>query len=131
MVNNYNNNPNCGQFKKPKPPSLLDADEPANSRKQKLFFMFKIYDVDNDNLLSLDDLKTILKMMVGSYISESKLTEMAEKTLRKADKNCNGYIDFDEFCTEFLHQDINETLRVKFSTSDSNDNLSNNKNKPR
>lgn len=98
---------------------LIEPDEPANSRKQKLFFMFKIYDVDNDNLISLDDLRRILKMMVGNYISELELSSIAEKTMRFADKNCNGCIDFDEFCTAFLHRDIDETLRVRFSTQPS------------
>jgi len=96
--------------------SPLDPDEPANSRKQKLFFMFKIYDVDNDNLISLDDLIKILKMMVGSYIAETQIVGLAEKILRQVDKNCDGLIDFDEFCTAFLHRDIDEKLRVKFST---------------
>lgn len=108
---------NTGYFKKPlQPNSLLDPDEPANSRKQKLYFMFKVYDVDNDNLISLDDLKEILKMMVGKYITEKELISIAEKTMRQVDKNCNGCIDFDEFCTAFLHRDIDETLRVRFST---------------
>lgn len=78
--------------------------------------MFKVYDVDNDNLISLDDLKEILKMMVGKYITEKELISIAEKTMRQVDKNCNGCIDFDEFCTAFLHRDIDETLRVRFST---------------
>lgn len=108
-----------GPFKKPYGTALMDPDEPANSRKQKLHFMFKIYDVDNDNRISLEDLKRILKMMVGSYISETKLTDLAVKTMRLADKNCDGYIDFDEFCTAFLHRDIDELLRVKFSTQTS------------
>lgn len=95
--------------------NLIDPDEPANSRKQKLYFMFKIYDVDDDDKVSLHDLKQILKIMVGNYIDDSKLNDLAVKTLRKADKNNNGFIDFDEFCTEFLHRDIDETLRVKFS----------------
>lgn len=105
-----------GQFKKPhtSPPTLLDPYEPANSRKQKLYFMFKVYDVDNDDRLSLDDLKQILIMMVGNYISDSNLTRLAFKTLRQADRNNDGYIDFDEFCTAFLHRDIDELLRVKF-----------------
>lgn len=112
--------PSVGYFKKPFPPNpLIEPDEPANSRKQKLFFMFKIYDVDNDNLISLNDLRRILKMMVGNYISELELSVIAEKTMRLADKNCNGCIDFDEFCTAFLHRDIDETLRVRFATQHS------------
>lgn len=129
-VNNINNNHygisgagsgaisnGCGQFKKPYPISqLLDDDEPTNSRKQKMYFMFKIYDVDNDDRISLDDLKQILQTMVGKYISEAKLQAIAEKALRKADKNHTGYIEFDEFCAEFLHRDIDDLLRVKFSS---------------
>jgi Ca2+-binding EF-hand superfamily protein len=95
--------------------NLLDPDEPANSRKQKLYFMFKIYDVDDDNRISLEDLKQILMTMVGNYISNSKLTEMAVKTMKQADRNGDGFIDFDEFCTAFLHRDIDELLRVKFT----------------
>lgn len=123
----HNSGNTFGQFKKPysmssshhfnTPPTLLDPDEPANSRKQKLYFMFKVYDVDNDNRISLDDLKRILKMMVGNYMSDSKLTELAVKTMRQADRNRDGYVDFDEFCTAFLHRDIDELLKVKFSTS--------------
>lgn len=138
-VNSYNINnpatyqnayPGCntvGSFKKPfaaanhhqynSKSNLLDLDEPANSRKQKLYFMFKIYDVDNDDRISLGDLKQILMTMVGNYISEFKLTEMAIKTLKQADRNADGFIDFDEFCTAFLHRDIDELLRVKFATN--------------
>lgn len=113
---NFNN----GSFKRPYTSNaLVDPDEPANSRKQKLYFMFKIYDVDNDNRISLDDLKQILKMMVGNYISEEKLTDLAVRTMKQADKNANGFIEFDEFCTAFLHRDIDETLRVKFASSTS------------
>lgn len=126
LGNNNNTNLNglssCGQFKKPFPPAaaaakflLMDPNEPVNSRKQKLFFMFKLYDVDNDNLISLQDLKTILKIMVGNYVEESKIDYMAEKTMKLADKNCNGHLDFDEFCFAFLHMDIDEALKVKFS----------------
>lgn len=105
-------------FKKPLPPyPHLDPDEPANSRKQKLFFMFKVYDVDNDNLISLDDLKKILKMMVGTYVDEVRVHKIAERTLREADKNGNGLVDFEEFCQAFPKKDIDESLRVKFCNS--------------
>lgn len=99
-AHSYNNhNYNFSGYKN----TLLDPDEPANSRKQKLYFMFKIYDVDNDNRISLSDLKKILKMMVGTYIDEQTLTELAVRVLGQTDKNCNGFIEFDEFCTAFLH----------------------------
>lgn len=129
LTNNYNAFNYGGQFKKPHTTALVDPDEPANSRKQKLYFMFKIYDVDNDDRISLDDLRQILKLMVGSYISETKLTDLAVKTLKQADKNNDGHIDFDEFCTAFLHRDIDELLRVKFSTYSGSSHINNNSNR--
>lgn len=68
--------------------------------------MFKIYDVDDDNRISLDDLKKILKMMVGTYIDEFTLTELAVRVLGQTDKNCNGFIEFDEFCKAFSHLEV-------------------------
>ena len=122
-ASSYGGGSGSGHFKKPYPVlngPLLDLDEPANSRKQKLHFMFKIYDVDNDNRISFQDLKQILKTMVGNYISEMKLLDMATKTMRQADRNKDGFIDFDEFCTAFLHKDIDESLKVRFTSSHSN-----------
>ncbi|KAG9508790.1 Eukaryotic translation initiation factor 5B, partial [Fragariocoptes setiger] len=80
---------------------LLDADEPPNSRKQKLYFLFKIYDVDNDDKISLLDLKQVIKMMVGTYIDDAQLNKISERTFREIDKDSNGFIDFEEFCEVF------------------------------
>lgn len=93
---------------------LIDPDEPLNSRKQKLFFMFKIYDVNDDDLVDLEDLVAILKMMVGTYVDDARVRRIAERTLREADKDCDGYIDFEEFCAAFSRKDIEESLRVNF-----------------
>lgn len=126
-INSNNNNLMCNSdnhhnnlFKKPYPisapiRSLVDSDEPADSRKKKLLFMFKIYDIDNDNRISPSDLKEILKMMTGSYIDEVKLDHLVDTTIRQTDKNHSGYIEFEEFCTAFLHRDIDEALRIRFS----------------
>lgn len=35
------------------------------------------------------------------------------RTLREADKDCDGFIDFDEFCDTFSRKDIDESLKVK------------------
>lgn len=112
-INNLNNShSSCNQYKKPQL-SLLDPDEPANSRKNKLHFMFKIYDVNNDDLLDISDLVAILKMMVGTYVEDALVQRIAERSLREADKNCDGFIDFEEFCAAFNRKDIDDFLRVK------------------
>lgn len=83
--------------------------------KQKLYFMFKFYDVNNDDHIDLEDIMAILKMMVGSYVDESRVREIAQKNLKEADKNCDGHIDFDEFCSAFARKDIVDTLKVRFN----------------
>lgn len=109
--------------RRPSTTVLVDQNEPTNSRKQKLHFMFKIYDVDDDNRISRDDLRQILKLMVGNYVSEMKLDNLVDKTMRQADRNNDGFIDFEEFCMAFLHRDIDESLRVKFSIHQSGGHL--------
>lgn len=41
-----------------------------NSVKEKLRIVFKVYDVDNDGYVSLEDVQTILHMMMGESICE-------------------------------------------------------------
>lgn len=110
-------NSGTGLNKKQIQPPIIDLDEPANSKKQKLYFMFKIYDVNNDNLIDLEDLIAIIKMMVGTYVNETRVRKIAERNLREADKDCDGYINFDEFCKSFTRKDIVDTLKVKFPHS--------------
>lgn len=95
--------------------SSTELEEPPNSAKQKLHFMFKLYDINNDDLIDLDDMISILKMMVGSYVDEDRVRMIAEKSLSEADKNCDGKVDFEEFCSAFAHKDIDELLRVRFN----------------
>ena len=96
---------------------LVDPDEPVNSRKQKLYFMFKVYDVNNDDLIDLGDLVAILKMMVGNYVDDLRVHRIAERSLRETDKNNDGVIDFEEFCSAFTRKDVDESLKVKFASS--------------
>lgn len=80
----------------------------------KLEFIFHIYDVDNDGQISLEDLRSILKMMVGSYIEEVQLDKIASRAFSEVDQDCDGFIDFDEFCQVFSGKDLDDKLRVKF-----------------
>lgn len=106
-----------GAWKKQLP--IIDPSEPPNSKRNKLYFMFRIYDVNNDGLVDLEDLMAILKMMVGTHVDEARIRRVAERTLRDADKDCDGFIDFEEFCVAFTRKDIEESMKVKFSNPSS------------
>ena len=40
----------------------------------------------------------VLKMMVGSNLTENQLQEIVDKTILQLDKDQDGMINYDEFC---------------------------------
>ena len=49
-------------------PVRKTRDNNVNSREAKLRFAFELYDLDNDNYISKEELLAILQMMVGENI---------------------------------------------------------------
>lgn len=86
----------------------------SNELTSKAEFVFRLYDVDDDERISFDDLRCILKMMVGSYIEDVQLNKIASRAFHEMDKNNDGYIDYEEFCKVFSCKDLDDKLRVKF-----------------
>lgn len=82
--------------------------------KNKLLFVFRIYDADNDGKISFNDLRSILKMMVGNYIEDLQLDKIANRAFMEVDEDNDGYIEFREFCNVFSGKDLDDKLRVKF-----------------
>lgn len=80
----------------------------------KLMFVFKVYDVDNDGKISFNDLRSILKMMVGNYIEDVQLDKIATRAFVEVDEDSDGFIEFSEFCKVFSVKDLDDKLRVKF-----------------
>lgn len=87
-----------------------------DSLKRKLLFVFKVYDADSDGRISFNDLRSILKMMVGNYIEEVRLDKIATRAFVEVDIDCDGFIDFAEFCRVFNGKDLDDKLRVEFFT---------------
>jgi serine/threonine-protein phosphatase 2B regulatory subunit len=59
--------------------------------------LFRIYDVDEDDYIGFDDLKVVLKLMVGDNLNEEQLTKIISKTLTEGDKDEDGKLSRDEF----------------------------------
>ena len=82
--------------------------------EEKLNFVFRVYDYDNDGVISNGDLFKVLKMMVGNNLSDVQLQQLVDRTIIKADKNCDGVISFDEFCDEVRSLNIGKKLTLTY-----------------
>jgi serine/threonine-protein phosphatase 2B regulatory subunit len=70
----------------------------SGTQEQKLRFIFRVYDVNNDGYISNGELFTVLKMIVGSNLTETQLQQVVDTTMLRADKNRTGKVSFEDFC---------------------------------
>jgi len=59
--------------------------------------VFDIYDIDGDGYISNGELFQVLKMMVGTNLSDVQLQQMVDKTIIEGDKDKDGKLSFAEF----------------------------------
>lgn len=55
--------------------------------------------MDNDGYISNGELFQVLKMMVGNNLKDTQLQQIVDKTICFADKDEDGKISFEEFCS--------------------------------
>jgi serine/threonine-protein phosphatase 2B regulatory subunit len=89
----------------------------AQSKKDKIDFAFKIYDIDGDGFISNGELFTVLKGMVGDNLNDVQLQQIVDKTIIEADKDGDGKLSLEEFA-EVLKEnsDVEAKMTIKFST---------------
>nr|AQS22613.1 calcineurin subunit b type 2 [Pseudodiaptomus poplesia] len=68
------------------------------SMDEKLKFAFRIYDMDNDGLISNGELFMVMKMMVRNNLKDEQLQQAVDRTILYHDKDGDGKINFEEFC---------------------------------
>lgn len=54
----------------------------------------------------------VLKMMVGNNLKDAQLQQIVDKTIVFADKDEDGKISFDEFCSVVGNTDIHKKMVV-------------------
>jgi Ca2+-binding EF-hand superfamily protein len=91
----------------------LSPLSPVSSREEKLRFVFKIYDVDNDGFISTKDLNQVLKMLVGENLDEQQLNTISNKTILEGDKDGDDQLSFEEFCETFSNFDVINKMGIK------------------
>ena len=62
---------------------LLSLLSKNAKREDKIRFMFKVYDVDADGIVSRNDLEIILRQLVGSTLSEEKIDALVHKAMNE------------------------------------------------
>ncbi|XP_047470849.1 calcineurin B homologous protein 1-like isoform X2 [Penaeus chinensis] len=95
-------------------PIKRTQDNKLNAREEKLRFAFKMYDLDDDDRISREELLAVLHMMVGENISDEQLNSIAERTILEADRDGDQMISFEEFCTALERTDVEQKMSIKF-----------------
>ena len=52
----------------------------------RLFFFFRIYDIDNDGFISNGELFQVMKMISGTNLKEDQLQQVVDKSIIMFDK---------------------------------------------
>jgi Ca2+-binding EF-hand superfamily protein len=86
----------------------------ARLRTEKMKFVFKIYDIKKDGFIDKEELLTVLKMMVSTYVSQTDLDAIVEQTFREADFDKDDQLSFEEFRHVIEHTDIGQRLSIGF-----------------
>lgn len=76
---------------------------------------FKVYDVDGDGMISEEDLRIVLKAMVGKSLGDEQVLQIVKDTLRDADLDKDGYISFEEFKRALFDANIEKIMNISFA----------------
>lgn len=59
--------------------------------------VFSVYDVDADGLISIDDLTTVLKSLVGNNLEDTEIADLANNTVEEFDVDGDDCLSLAEF----------------------------------
>uniref|UniRef100_A0A0B7BB64 EF-hand domain-containing protein n=1 Tax=Arion vulgaris TaxID=1028688 RepID=A0A0B7BB64_9EUPU len=85
-----------------------------NDREEKLKFAFRMYDLDDDNMISRDELLNVLHMMVGDNISDEQLASIADRTIHEVDLDKDSCISCEEFIKAMENVDVEQKMSIRF-----------------
>ncbi|CAB3402335.1 unnamed protein product [Caenorhabditis bovis] len=97
-------------------PINKNKPHPWNSRESKLRFAFTMYDLNKSGTITKDEFQDILQMMMGQNVPIEQVMSIADRTMREADNDNDGYITFEEFCKVMEKTDIEQKMSFRFLT---------------
>lgn len=75
-------------------------------------FLYLFILINYFNFFLIFSLFKVLKMMVGNNLKDTQLQQIVDKTICFADKDEDGKISFDEFCSVVGNTDIHKKMVV-------------------
>merc|ERR1711874_919179 len=96
-----------------RPVSKKSRKNLKNTKKDKLMFSFRMYDLDGDGSISVDELLAVLTIMVDN-IEEAELCKIAEKFVQEIDHSQDTLISFEEFVQIMDTSDVEYKMSMKF-----------------
>lgn len=75
----------------------LSVFSSAGSVDDKLKFLFKVYDIDNDGYISNGELFIVLRLMVADSLTDTQLQQLVDRTIMESDADGDGKLSFAEF----------------------------------
>jgi len=101
--------------------SALSIFSDKGNKEGKLKFAFQVYDIDADGYISNGELFQVLKMMVGSNLTDVQLQQIVDKTILEGDLDGDGKISLEEFKKMVSNIDeIEEKMTINFDDPKSN-----------
>jgi serine/threonine-protein phosphatase 2B regulatory subunit len=73
-----------------------------------------VYDIDRDGFICNKEMFQVLKMMVGTNLTDVQLQQIVDKTIQEADEDKDGMISIDEFQKVLASTDLQSKLTIRF-----------------
>ena len=84
---------------------LLSAFSTRSIHEDKLRFMFAVYDIDGDGVISRDDMELMLRQLAGTGPSEEDLSQIVSRTFQDAGAGPSG-MKFERFARVLHDADL-------------------------
>ena len=65
--------------------------------EERLKFLFKMYDLNNDGYISDGDLWSMLKSMIGDGLNDVQIQQMVDRSILQIDSDKDGKLSYQEF----------------------------------
>eukprot|EP00455_Lapot_gusevi_P012681 TRINITY_DN1605_c0_g2_i2.p1 TRINITY_DN1605_c0_g2~~TRINITY_DN1605_c0_g2_i2.p1 ORF type:complete len:210 (+),score=14.12 TRINITY_DN1605_c0_g2_i2:73-702(+) len=78
-------------------PSMFGSYIHSDWNDLKIYWAFRIFDFDNDNMLSVEDIENVIRLATSDRLSASEVTAAAQAVVKEGDVDGTGNLSRTEF----------------------------------